>query len=190
MRILDVVNDMLGTMGEVPLNSLSDPHSFKGAALRALNKHDRAIQARGWWYNKEVFVGQPELSTGKIYLPTDTIAVRTDKRKLVQRGRTLYDTEKGTDIFTDAQTIVLIRLVPFEDLPESVAAYIAAVATHRFQIDYDGDSTKAAQLAQHIADTRSEARADDIRNSRANLIESNVRLQYIKSKVRQVGGRW
>ena len=34
--ILDVVNECLGTLGESPLNSLLEPHEFRGTAQREL----------------------------------------------------------------------------------------------------------------------------------------------------------
>lgn len=184
MRVIDVVNDMLGTMGEAPLNSLSDAHAFKGAAQRVLNRVNNAVQARGWWFNRENFTGTPELNTGKIYLPTDTIGIRGTH---IQRGRTLYDPVKGTDVFTEDQKLVLIRLVPFEDLPEVAASYIAAAAVSRFQSDYDGDSTKARELSGVAATTKALAEAEETRQAKANLIYSNDKLMTIKASIYRLG---
>jgi hypothetical protein len=178
MRIIDVVNDMLGTMGEAPLNSLNDSHNMKGAAQRILARFNKNIQAEGWWYNREKFTALPELNTGKIYLPSDTIGVRGD---FIQRGRVLYDPAKGTDVFTQPQTFQLLRLVPFEDLPEIAAAYIAAAAVLRFQSDYDGDSTKTRELTLLAMAAKTEAKAEETRQVRGNLIWANPKLMEIKA---------
>lgn len=184
MRVIDVVNDMLGTMGEAPLNSLSDAHSFKGAAQRVLNRENRTIQSNGWWYNREVFTGTPELNTGKIYLPTDTIGIRGN---YIQRGRVLYDPVEGTDVFTSPQTVVLIRLIQFEDLPEIAASHIASAAVARFQSDYDGDSTKSRELGMLAAANAANAQAEETRQVRANLITANDKLMTIKASVYRLG---
>lgn len=188
MLTLDVVNECLGTMGEVPLNTLAEPHAFKGAILQLLTKYDKTCQATGWWYNRENLTLKLSALDNKIYLPGDTISVRPCNPRVVQRGRVLYDTENATPVFTEDQDVVLIRRVPFDELPESVANYIGAKTVLRFQAVYDGDSQKTRELEGQLRLAYIELRADETRNTKANLIEANVRLQQIKSKT--LAARW
>ena len=172
MLILTVLNDMLGTMGEAPLNSIDDPHPYRAAGVSILNRVNREFQARGWWFNREALTLEPSGLDSSIYLPGDTINVRTENAN--------FDTE---------QDVTLIRLVPFEECPELYAAYAAAEAVLRFQKRYDGDVHKTADLRKELGAAQVACVAEETRQSRVNLIEANPRLTYIKSLVRQVRGR-
>lgn len=191
MRTLDVVNEMLGTMGEAPISSLEDPHTFRGACLSTLNNQNARIQSRGWWFNSEAITLSPSALDSSIYLPGDTINVRVprasaeDTSPYVQRGRRLYNTNGGTFVFTTAQDVTIIRQVPFEELPELAAQHIAASAVVQFQSKYDSDSIKTRELRDRVehptTGTLFYLVAEDMRNRRVNLIDSNSRLQRLKS---------
>lgn len=180
MTSLEVVNACLATMGQNPINSLNDPHPMRGAATSLLYKENRRRQAVGRWYNMEQVTLTPDTIDGKIYLPGDKISFRAPTRNTVQRGRTLYDLDNGTPIFTLPVKGTLIRLVPFDDLPESAAAWIAAEVVLKFQMSYDGDSNKTKQLAIDAATAKADENIDHIRNRKTNLIDSNVGLQRLK----------
>lgn len=194
MQSLDVVNEMLGTMGEAPLNSLSDAHAFRGACLSTLNNLNNQIQAKGWWFNRELLALAPSALDSSIYLPGDAINVRVPRlttgrstRNYVKRGRRLYNLDTGTYEFTDTVDVEVIRLVPFQELPETAAQYIAAKAVLQFQSKYDGDTAKTRELRERI-ESRDGAyaaiNAEETRSRQVNLIESNSRLQRLKRVTR------
>jgi hypothetical protein len=189
MLRLTVVNDMLGTMGEAPLNAIDDPHPYRAAALSILDRVNREFQARGWWFNREALTLSPGALDSSIYLPGDTINVRTTDRNIVQRYRRLYNLDGGTYEFDADQDVTLIRLVPFEQVPELYAGFCAAESVMRFQKRYDGDSEKTRRLNEELTAARIAAQGEETRQTQANLIESNPRLMYIKSLVRDVRGR-
>lgn len=182
---LDVVNACLATMGEVPLNSLSDPHTFKGAAQDKLTDMNQRIQATGWWFNRETQTLQPNVSDNYIYVPGDTLEIREATLDVAIRGDKLIKLDGGVFEFTTAVTVTLIRLVPFEDLPHKVQAYIEARAVHAFQTTYDGDTAKTRDLAAQVQDAWYELSAESTRQAKANMINSNVGLQRIKTLVRR-----
>lgn len=189
MLTLTVLNNCLGTMGESPINSIDDPHPYRGAAVSILNSVNREFQARGWWFNRETLTLTPGALDSSIYLPGDTIGVITDDPRYVQRYRRLYNTEDGSYVFAAPVKATLRRLVPFEETPELYAAYAAAEAVQRFQKRYDGDSQKTRELRDELTAARIAANAEETRQVQANLIESNPRLAYIKSRIRDVRGR-
>jgi hypothetical protein len=189
MLLLTVINDCLGTMGEAPLNAVDDAHPFRGACVSILNTVDREFQAKGWWFNRESLTIEPSPVDGFIYLPGDAISVRTEDRNLVQRYRRLYNLDGGTYVMTAKQDLTIIRLVPFAETPELYATYAAAETVLRFQKRYDGDSDKTRSLTQERNEARIAANSEETRNAKANLIDSNPRLAYIKSTVRSVRGQ-
>jgi hypothetical protein len=186
MRILDVVNEMLGTMGETPLNSLLQPHPFLAAAKKALEDKNREIQARGWWYNTEAMVGRPSPEDSHIYLSSDILEVRAPSRNVVQRGDRLYDLDTADTVFTADIDLSVVRLIPFEQLPELAAQFIAAEAVKAFQKNYDGDRAKTEELRGEAREARAEARAQHIRSVRANFFDSNYTLSRLRRLVYRV----
>lgn len=184
MLTLTVVNRMLATLGEAPLNALTDPHTFRGSALAKIDGKDSTLQAKGWWFNRELLTLSPNIGDSKIYLPGDVTNVMIPNRlDVVQRGRVLYDTVNGTNLFTESLDAVIIRRIPFEELPELAAEYIAADAVLEFQSDFDGDSNKRQLLAATYKTAMLEFNAEATRQSRYNVLESNARLQRLKSRI-------
>lgn len=184
MDRLAVLNACLGTMGEAPLNALTDPHPLRFAALQQLDNENRRVQTIGRWYNMEAITLSPQASDSRIYLPGDAVAFRHKTRNIVKRGRTLYDLERGTNIFTEDMKGTLVRLIPFDDIPESAQQRIGYHAVVLFQTEYDGDTAKTRNL--QITEGRAvlEEVREHIRNRKSNLLESNETLQRLKSITR------
>lgn len=169
---LDVVNDCLASLGEVPLNSLDDEHSFVPAARRHLRLANGREQAKGWWFNRETVTLTPDPQSNFIYIPEDTISVDPSSQwtHLVQRGRRLYDPAGAGYAIGKQVSVTLLRLIPFEELPPPAAAYISLCAQRDFQKNYDADRMKVEQVLLELADARITLRAEDIRNAGVNLL--------------------
>jgi hypothetical protein len=192
---LDVVNNCLATLGEVPLSNLSEPHEFKSAALSYLDKADRAIQSHGWWYNTEELTLTPAPSTGDMLLPGDCLKVSTGFKSLinsrqtkhnaryVQRGRRIYDLINATYAITEEAEleVQIVRRVPLADLPECIAEYINNETVLRFQSRYDSDSNKRKELSDDAGIARVYAMAEHIRQVRHNRLTSNPTLARLKA---------
>jgi hypothetical protein len=181
MQTLTVINDMLGTMGEAPLASLEEPHTFRGACLSTLDGLNASIQSRGWWFNLEKLTLSANVD-GLLYLPGDAINVRSPERRLVKRGRRIYDLDKGAFATDATLDVVIVRQLAFEDLPESAATYIATSAVHRFQSRYDGDVAKTRELAEAVRQATIAVNTENIRERKINLIESNDKLMRMKMR--------
>lgn len=181
MQILTVVNRMLGTLGEKPLNSLTDTHRFLAACQDKLTEVSVRIQGEGWWYNMEEVTLTPSIIDQAIYLPNDCLEVRNDLYNLTKRGSRVYNLKGGSYEFNEPLDIILIREVLFEEIPQLGASYIAATAVHEFQTVYDGDTAKTRDLAAIATTARAMANAAHTRNRRVNLIKSNYTLQRLKA---------
>lgn len=194
--ILDVVNECLGTLGESPLNSLLEPHEFRGTAQRELDRASKRIQSAGWWYNLETATLSPG-PDGQVYLPgdclkwqsgvrsSDTLVRSRAKPWLVQRGPRIYDTRSQTYVIAEDVTGELVRELPFDMLPHVVNDYIAAEAVLKFQSSFDADNSRRQELTQRWTLARAEANAENIRQLAVNFVNTNTRLHRIK-RVTQV----
>ncbi len=189
MQILTVVNRMLATMGEKPLASLTDTHALLSTAQDKLEQVNRDIQSDGWWFNMEELTFTPSPVDSALYLPNDTLEVRTATRNLVKRGNRIYNLEGGTYVFTSSEDVQLLREVPFEDIPEVAAAYISAAAVLEFQADYDGDVAKGRVLQGKVNTTLVQINAAHTRGRKANFRDSNVRLAQLKRYTQQLRTR-
>ncbi|WNV48171.1 tubular tail protein A [Caulobacter phage Quill_5.2] len=169
---LDVINDMLATLGESPLNDLSDDHPLVAAGRRTLRVVSTREQAKKWWFNTELLTLTPDPSSKFIYVPADTISIDTkDIRDYAQRGRRLYNLTTGSYQFTSKVSIRLVREVPFEDLPVCAADFIATSAILSFCSNYDADQAKVRQLKEDKAIAWSTLNAEHIRYKKTNLLQ-------------------
>ena len=188
LTTLDVVNDMLGLLGERRVNSLDEPHPLIPDARAKLDTATTWVQADMWWFNVEYPTLTPQSGAGVILVPNDTAACDslTQYPRLAVRGNRLYNLDAVTDVFTEPIRVRLHRIVPFDDCPILARAYIAARAKMDFQKDYDGDSTKARILAQEIADSYTRLHSEHIRSVRANMLYRPSLLNKLQAIV---GGR-
>lgn len=173
---LDVVNDMLATMGETPLNALDESHPLVPSGRRFLSNNSWKVQAKSWWFNKELTTLTPDPS-GSIFLPADTISVDAQDKSAdyVQRGNRLYQpfARASTDKFVFTAPVVcwLVRKLPFEQLPAPAQMVISLSARLEFQLLYDADANKVALLQRALAEAQVELTTEHIRNKGVNLLD-------------------
>lgn len=185
MTELDVINEMLGTLGESPLNDVDEDHPLVAAALRKFRLTNYKEQARKWWFNTEIVTLTPDPVSKFIYVPADTINVdpRSSRDPLVQRGRRFYDPNNATYEITGNVQCMLIRLVPFEDLPATAQAFVSASAKLAFQADFDGDQVKYRQLMDDKRDAYSILNSEHIRNCQTNLLHRAAGQDFLRNHV-------
>lgn len=180
MDKLTVVNQMLATMGETGLTSLTDSHAFLESALNCLDDQVREMLGRRWWFNEEKITLTPNPTDNALYLPGDTLEIICPKPTQVQRGNRVYNTDGGSYEWDSPMKITLYRLMDFEDLPETPAQHITAKAVLKFQTDFDGDTLKSQRLEQKVVETLAALTAQETRNRRANMITSNSTISRLK----------
>lgn len=198
---LDVVNDMLGLMGESPVSTLDEDHPLVPTARSTLRTTNATTQAAEWWFNVEFPVLTPQ-TDGRIYLPNNTTSADslTEYPRLTVRGNTLYNLDAGTDQFTSRLKVRLHRVVDFEAAPLSMRAFVAAQAKLKFVRAYDGDKTKLQLLMDEVKETRAATTTEHIRNASVNLLNrtgvvtalsrarGNSRNLYNQGETGQLGG--
>lgn len=169
---LEVVNSMLGLLGELPVNSITDPHTLIPAALAAITNQNAIVQVDFWWFNVEYPTLIPQAGSGLILVPEDAASVDslTQYPRLAVRGNRLYNLDDITDVFTQPLRVRLHRVLPFSDAPAIARAHIAAKAKLEFQMAYDGDGTKAQFIQQEIKETYIRLHSEHIRNAKANML--------------------
>lgn len=188
---LDVVNSCLGTIGEVPLNSLDTDHPYVSASVKLLREANARVQSRGWWFNRETITLHPDEVSREITVPPDILSLDTQSGQLkyAVRGRRLYDLGKGTYQFTEGPvTVVIVRLLPFEDLPFIAQDVVQAATVVRFVESYDADRSRVEQVRADYALAEANCNAEHVRNSNANFLTQGAG-GAARLRVRYPGGR-
>ena len=132
---LDAVNEMLGTIGLTPVNSLSIPIADVSIATNILHTTSRKVQKRGWYFNTDEDYSLPIDVNNEIVIPTNALSVDPSDRYLnvtVRAGK-LYDKDDHTYTFDESIDCDIVWFLPFEELPESAREYIYTKAARQFQ---------------------------------------------------------
>lgn len=138
---LEAVNYIIGTIGEMPFDSLEDASVGDVVKARAmLAFKNRQLQATGWEWNREEDLELTPNESGEILLPANTLSVDASDhtKKIVERGRKLYDREAKTFVFTEPVKVDLITLLPFEEIPQTARDFITISAGRVFQAGFVG----------------------------------------------------
>ncbi|HWL80103.1 MAG TPA: hypothetical protein VNR89_04060 [Roseomonas sp.] len=179
---LEAVNAMLAVIGEAPVNTLEDSGLLDASMARQLLRDtSREVQTRGWSWNTDK--GFPLTPTapapGEIIVPSDALQVDPVDTTIdaVIRGKRLWDRRNHTTLFDRTVKCDIIRLLPFEDVPQAARQYIAVRAGRIFQDRTVGsearngftqrDETMAlVALQQYEAETADYSMADSYSVSR------------------------
>lgn len=143
---LQVINAMLGSVGESPLNSLDDEENE--LLVQALQLYDRTLEevlSEGWWFNTELAVLSYDQNSDRVKVPNDALMVRADNPNYVVRGLALYDTSKGDYVKKNVK-VELIRLLPIEQIPSPACYLVETACSLAFIRYYDADTSKINQL--------------------------------------------
>ena len=144
---LMAVNTMLATIGEAPVNSITDsPSADVAVALSTLREVSREVQSEGWHFNTEhEYPLVPDVN-GNIIVPSSIIYVDVDYPRqstldVVLRGTQLYNRTDHTYTFTETVLATVRHLLDFDLLPEAARRYIALRASRMFQDRVVGSGT-------------------------------------------------
>lgn len=140
---LEAVNAILGSIGDSPVNSLSDTGLANASLARQeLHNMSRKVQSMGWEFNsdKEVLIERDNF--GYINLGNNVLRCKASNRDayrdVTQRGNKLYDKTNRTFVFTSDIYVDRIIFLQWEDLPSAARDYITISAARKFQKGFIG----------------------------------------------------
>jgi hypothetical protein len=137
---LEAVNTMIAVIGEAPVNTLGGtavPITVVQAE-NVLDETSRAVQSEGWHFNTEhEYPFTPDATNSKITLPSNVLTIDLDPQIYtdvdpVQRGNTLYDRKKHTDVWTKEVKASVTFQLDFTEIPEQFRNYITIKAARIF----------------------------------------------------------
>jgi hypothetical protein len=173
MTKLEVINAMLATSGELPLNELDARHPAVASGLRILDQKTKSVQLNagaGFWFNTLDAYSLKVDVDGKVAVPADLIQFTCPtfpNRYGVVAGY-LWDNITDTDIIDSNVTVSAIRALAFEDCPVAAQDCIGYEAIKTYSRDFEGDMAKLADIKLDADKAWVYLRAQHIRESRAN----------------------
>jgi len=142
---LEAVNDLLAAIGESAVNTLTNVTTVDVTqAKRTLSQVNREVQQKGWHFNTEWDVTLSLDSSGFLPLASNTISAHSPSTLMTIRGQGdsilyAYDLTNNTFVWTSSiNDTIIIKLLDFEDLPQTARRYITAKASRVFQQEIIG----------------------------------------------------
>lgn len=185
---LDAVNILLASIAESPVSSLDPAEAVDVAnAIQTLNETDLAVQAVGWWFNREYTLKLSPQSDGSIPLPNQTLMVTKSvwsnmsatPCKIVERAQKLYDNVGHTFIFTQAVCVDCVVRIGWDDLPEVVRRYITIRAAQTFQMRNQGSSSVAQITKDEVDQALATVQRYEGGSEQPNQITDNASMQRL-----------
>lgn len=177
---IEAVNIMLSTIGESPINSFEEVTSDVAIARSTLQEISKAVQLEGWqWNTEDNFPLQPDMNTHKIKVEPTIVRVwfpHPFMQELVIRGGYVYDRNRHTFAFENdfRINVSILRILPFDALPETAKRYISIRASRVFQERVVGSSTLTSFTSQDEIRARSILLDEEHRLNRPNILKGEL----------------
>lgn len=185
---LDVVNTLLKGIGSQVVNSVNTEHPDVQNARRVIKKVLVESQQRGWWFNMEYDVTLYPDSNREISVSGDVHAVQTTLGGgAVLRGKKLFNAATNTYKFDcPVMCNTLIRILVWDEIPESMQTYIQYKAAGDFVRDEIGDMQKVSAFGDAAKRAWVQVLNDDLESRPVNALHSTNALK-MRSGVRPYG---
>ncbi len=193
---LEAVNDMLLSIGEDPVNSLSSGLADAELAERVLDRTSRRIQLKGWHANTLIGYEISRNASNQIPLPVDTLKVDTVNRSSSRQIATppqsgfinavmkrsaddtlwlLFDVDNNTEFWASnsSLTVQLTQLVEFANLSPALQHYVSTQAARTFQQGVMGSRVLWEFTQTEVDEAMTDALQEDTENKDANIISGN-----------------
>lgn len=183
---LDAVNQMLLSIGQSPVNTLTVT-GLKDVSYARLVLHNtsREVQSKGWHFNTDSEYPLVADVAGKVELPANALSVDPcDRTKdYVERYegayRRLWDKDNLTFVIKEAVKVNLVWFFQFEQTPQVARAYIAHKAGRVFQASAVGSQILYQYTKEREFETLADLERIEARNSDTNLFTRNSRTNNI-----------
>lgn len=188
---LDIINHLLGVVGELPVTSEDSNHPTVLSAVVQIDRVSKELQQRGWWFNTEYNLPLSPNESGHIVLPSNTLSVEAlgNHKHLVRRGGKLYDPIKHTYNIGTAVNADVILLLTIAELPETAAAFITHQTSYDFYVNDDGDETKSNRLEKNITTAWAKFRQEEFRVTGVNAKDRPAFI-HLKHRMNQQGNQY
>lgn len=131
---LSAVNQILGAVGQAPINTLDQTNPETALVYDTLVAINREIQAEGWAFNRELEYPMMPDTNGEILLPDNMLQVvlsdlpENRGMDVVPRNGKLYNKTDHTFTWNDTVKCNITWLFDFVETPQAFKDYVTARA--------------------------------------------------------------
>lgn len=183
---LDAVNQMLLSIGQSPVNTLTVT-GLKDVSFSRLMLHNtsREVQNKGWHFNTDECYPLSADVAGKVDLPANALVCDPVDRcdDFVERydagQRRFWDRRNLTFVISKQVKVNVTWFFPFEELPQAARAYIAHKAGRVFQASAVGSQILYNYTKEREIETLAELERTELRNADDNLFSGPSRSNNI-----------
>lgn len=179
---LDAVNNLLLSIGQSPVNSLSVP-GVKDVSIAQMTLHtvSREVQQRGWWFNTDTeWPLLPDVN-GHVILPSNALQVTPPSGDITERAGKLYNTDKRSFVFPSGSAVKcgIKWFLPFGDLPQVARNYIERRAGRVFQTNIVASQILYQFTKELEQEAFAEMERNDHRVEKPNFFQSGASTNRI-----------
>jgi len=170
---LGAINTMLNAIGEEDIDSEEDIDDVLEAtkARKKLMETKREVLSGGWDVNTDDNYVLPIDLNGYIPIPANVLQVTDITGDLIEKGHMLYSKSGQSTIFEEAQTVIVLWDLAFNDIPQALRNYITFKATKRFRdADIGADATQHGFTQEDERDAYMEARRSEATSTNASML--------------------
>lgn len=202
MTKLQAVNDILWTIGELPVQSLESGLGDAEIAESMLDRVSREVQLKGWQVNSKFATELTLNNDSQFALPVNVLRVDTSNpRAILQSGTPppsrhvnagmrraaddskwlMFDIDNDSETWTTPTTITvdMVQLFEFANLTPALQMFIWTAAAHRFQKGAMGSKVLQQYTAEDVFNAETQAVQEDSMNEDLNLISQNAHVRGI-----------
>lgn len=171
---LMAVNDILTSLGEIPVDTLAvATNSDAAIAYDTLIQVKTEVEQMGWWFNSIKNVSYAPTG-GQIPVPANVLSLKQssgsyaspgESKYLVEKDGYVYDIVANTNNFASSVKLDVIVSTDFENLPEVARRYITIRAARIAQEKILGDGLQGTYRENHEEQAWSTLEAEDAINT-------------------------
>jgi len=186
ITFLEAVNIVLATIGEAPINRLSDPGinevTDSAHAQRTLDEVSSSVQSEGWSWNTDYRYTVMPNASNTFTLPTDVISAHFSGSdysnwQYSMRGLTIWDSINHTSTITDRADGIMvdkiIRKLEWDLIPHAAQHYITIRSARVFQDRYVNSNALYVYTSNDEDAARSVMLRQENESGRYNMLWGN-----------------
>ncbi len=177
--VLNAVNILLRTIGEISIQSIEDLGALIEAqeAVATIEEVTKAVLAERWDFNIDEGYTLPIAPDGTIPIAYNILDISSSDANLVMRQWKLYDKKNNTFIFESPQTVDVLWDMEFNSLTHPIRHYITIRAARIFAARAIGDSASFKYTIEDESSALYAARHSEAGTGRYNMLNGSFGLQ-------------
>lgn len=194
MTRLEAVNEMLDTIGEPPVSSLSTALPDAKTAVRILDRVSKRVLAAGWHLNTDTDYVMARDETGRIPVAPNILRIDTggmDKTfnvsvRVLDDERFLYDKKEQSYTFPRALKCNVVWNVDFEDLTYGLQLYITSLSAREFQVSELGSIAVDGLIGRPLAETWATLQDEEAETEDSNILFDSPSVAWTTRRNNQI----